>query len=133
MISCPKLIVLLAALAAVPVSGAPHAGIVPVPVGGERDGDACGSLARPIGLKAHGDGFLSLRAGPATSYRELLRLTVRDELFLCTSQGEWAGVVMRDRGGKDCGTGSPAPIRRNYHGPCRSGWVALRYLHVVAG
>lgn len=133
MISCLKLIALAAALVAVPVWSAPRVATVPVPVGGERDGDACGSLARPIGLKARGDGFLSLRAGPAARYRELLRLTARDEMFLCTSRGEWAGVVVRDRGGKDCGTGSPAPTRQTYHGPCRSGWVALRYLLVIAG
>lgn len=111
MISCPKLIALAAALVAVPVLGAPHVAIMSVPFGDERDGDAGGFLPLPIGLQARGGAFLSLHAGSAAPYRELLRLTARDEMFLCTPRGEWAGVAVRDRGGKDCGTGSPAPTR----------------------
>lgn len=83
----------LFAMAAVPVWSSPRAGMVPVPFGGNRDRDTCGSMARPSGPNAPGGGILSLRAATAASYAKLLRLTVRNGLFARTSEGERAAMI----------------------------------------
>lgn len=92
MTSCTELIP-LGAVPARPMWSLPRAGMVTVPFGGNHDRDACGFLARPSGPNAYGDGILSLRAAPASRYGKLLRLTAWNELFPCTSKGEWAILV----------------------------------------
>ncbi len=92
MTSCTKLIP-LGAVPAMPMWSLPRAERVTVPFGGNHDRDACGSLARPGGPNASGNGILSLRAAPAIRYGKLLRLTAWNELVPCRSNDECAILV----------------------------------------
>ena len=49
--------------------------------------------------------------------------------------GQWLGIVFGPAGRPDeyCGVGSAIPRPRAYDGPCHSGWVAARYIRIVAG
>jgi hypothetical protein len=107
----------------------------PVLVGGDAEFDACGGVHKVIGLKARGDNFLSVRAAPSTSGKELDRLRMGRMVWSCDSinEGEWIGVVYERRPGDDCGVGTPIAKRRPYKGACASGWVAGRFLELVAG
>ncbi|MFM5906918.1 MAG: hypothetical protein ACKOPO_04935 [Novosphingobium sp.] len=107
----------------------------PVLVGGEAEYDACGGVHKVVGLKAKGDNFLSVRASPAVSGKELDRLRPGRMVWSCDSinEGEWIGVVYERTPGQDCGVGTPIAKRRAYKGPCASGWVSGRFLELVAG
>ena len=49
-------------------------------------------------------------------------------------QAGWTGVLVAPSNGSlDCGVGSPIAKRQAYGGACPSGWVASRFLEVVAG
>ncbi|MET0271008.1 MAG: hypothetical protein ABW173_11335 [Sphingomonas sp.] len=122
----------LAAACAASLAGAAPPAAAPVMIGGDELTDACATLAMPAGLKPGGDNFLSLRAGPGAAYRETARLTGADRLLVCGARGGWSAVVVR-AAGRDCGVSSPRPTRGAYRGPCRSGWVASRFLHILAG
>ena len=63
------------------------------------------------------------------------RLRTGHRVEVCEQQGGWLGIVYHvDRsGGRDCGTGSPVPNAHAYRGSCSSGWVAARYVTIIAG
>lgn len=112
----------------------------PVMVGGEPERDACPSLGAIIPLRKGGDGFVAVRAAPSVKARMLDKLKSGRELLLCedSADGQWVGVVYPEPMGgpsvTDCGVSSPvAGKRRAYDGPCRSGWVARRFVTVIAG
>ena len=124
------------ALAAVTIGAAPAPADQPVMIGGTEDLDACPSNAQVTGLKARGDNFLSVRSRPATTGRELDRLGPNQLVWACdeTADGNWTGVIYGPPGQDiDCGVASPIARRKAYRGPCRSGWVASRFLVIVAG
>jgi hypothetical protein len=57
--------------------------------------------------------------------------------FVCSRSHDqrWYGIVY-DEGGQvseRCGLNSPVPNRRDYDGPCRSGWVPSSYVRLVSG
>jgi hypothetical protein len=130
--------ILAIALLAEPLAAKP-ATTVParaVKLGGDAEQDACGGVLKVIGLKARGDNFLSVRAAPSPLGRELDRLRMGAMVWSCdsTEEGEWIGVVYKRRpNDPDCNVGTPIIRRRNYVGPCASGWVAGRFLELVAG
>jgi len=113
-------------------TAAPASDPVPVIVGGDADLDACGSVGEVYGLDPAGDGFLSVRAGPGTGYKELDRLHNADRVILCADHGKWLGVVYGEPG-QDCGVGTPIPKRKPYDGPCHSGWINGNWVQLVAG
>ena len=106
---------------------------VPVVLYPSDDMDACASVVRPKLPRGGADGFLSLRAGPGTAWPETMRLRASDRMYACTSANGWQSVVVRPAGGGDCGVSTNVRVRRRYTGPCRSGWVAERYLETIAG
>lgn len=99
------------------------------------DLDACLSQGEVAGLHPEGDNFLTVRAGPGRDARALDRLGPGRIVNVCETHGSWLGIVYGPSSGlgEDCGTGSPVPRPRPYAGPCRSGWVAARYIRIVAG
>jgi hypothetical protein len=123
---------LLAAAAGLAANAPPER---PVRVGGYDDLDACLTVSKVAGLNPKGDNFLSLRSSPAASGRELMRLRPGQEVWVCDeAPGGWTGVLVApSRDDLDCGVGSPIAKRQPYRGRCRSGWVASRYLQVIAG
>jgi hypothetical protein len=109
----------------------------PVMIGRAGDDlDACLSTGEVTGLNPDGDNFLAVRAAPRASAPMLARLGPRHPVWICDeAAGGWIGILYQPNpGGElDCGVGSPVPRVQPYRGPCRSGWVASRYIAVVAG
>lgn len=92
------------------------------------DGQAADCMtSRVSGLNPHGDNFLSVRSGPAGSFRELDRLHNGEVVTIYEMHGAWAGVVYR--------TVNPAcysPVTRPITLP-RKGWISTKWLVDVAG
>ena len=112
---------------------------VPVQVGGgHEDFDACGSVGRiQVPDNANRD-FVEVRRGPGRRFSVADRLRAGDEVLLCDrsdADGRWSGVVYsEDREDFDCGgLTSPIAERQPYRGPCRSGWIAVGAIEVIAG
>lgn len=108
----------------------------PVRVGlAGNDLDACLSLAEVRGLDRNGDNFLSVRARPSRVAPALDRLGPGRQVWVCDGDAVpgWTGIVYAERPGEECNVGSPVASIRPYEGPCRQGWVASRYLVVIAG
>ncbi|WP_394540738.1 hypothetical protein PRJ39_09620 [Lysobacter enzymogenes] len=122
------------ALPAVPAQAAPPRA-VPVQVGGSEEWDACGSTGRVRGLKAEGDGFLAVRAGPGADYAMLDKLGNGRLVYLCGSRGRWTAVVYAPPGAdaSACGVSWAIAEVEVYRGPCESGWVNTAWIEVVAG
>jgi hypothetical protein len=104
---------------------------VPVVVGVDAELDPC-AVGVIAGLDPRGDGFLSVRSGPAANYRELDRLKNGNRVHLCDQKGDWIGVVYGAAVDK-CGVGTPWPKKKAYAGPCKHGWVHTRYVKPIAG
>lgn len=128
--------VVAAAWALTPLAGqAQQQGKIDIPImlGADGDLDACGSVGVIVGLDPKGDGFLSVRSGPAGKpYREIDRLYNGNPVYICGEKGKWLAVVY-PADGRDCGVSSPWPKRLPYTGPCRYGWVHSRYVRLTAG
>lgn len=91
------------------------------------------------GLKATGDGFLSVRSGPGTGFAERDRLANGRTVTVFERRGDWAGIVYTPRPDNDveavakaCGFDEAAAramaARKTYDGPCAWGWVNRRWL-----
>lgn len=107
----------------------------PVRIGLYADLDACLTLSRVSGLNPRGDNYLSLRSRPSAKARELKRLRPGQQVWVCEERPDgWTGVLVAPADGSlDCGVGSPVAERQTYRGTCDSGWVASRFLEVLAG
>lgn len=128
-------LLLVAAAAALIGSAPPTRPERPVMVGGMDDLDACLTVSKVTGLNPRGDNFLSLRSQPSSKARELMRLRPEQQVWVCEEvAGGWTGVLVAPGDGSlDCGVGTPIARRQAYSGPCRSGWVAGKFLEVIAG
>ena len=127
----------LALAAAFASVGAAQPGLdQPVMIGGTEDFDACPSNAQVKPLNPRGDNFLSVRSRPSVKGRELARLRSGQDVWACdeTADGEWTGIVYAPAGRDiSCGVGSPIAKRQAYDGPCKTGWVASRFIVIIAG
>lgn len=126
--------------AALPVAAKAPPPARPVLVGGEPELDACPSVGAIIPLRKGGDGFVAVRTAPSVKARMLNKLKPGRELLLCedSADGQWVGVVYPEPFGgpvvTDCRVSSPvAGGAKPYDGPCLSGWVARRFVTVIAG
>jgi hypothetical protein len=82
------------------------------------------------------DGAIEVRAAPFEPARQTGRLPSGSTFFICSRSLDqrWLGVVY-DRAGQashGCGVSSPIPARREYEGPCESGWVPSTQVRLVA-
>lgn len=80
---------------------------------------------------------LPVRAGPFDAAPTIGSVAPDASFFVCTRSIDqrWLGIVY-DPGGAlspGCGVSAPVPARRNYDGPCRSGWVASASVRLIAG
>ena len=108
---------------------------MPIRVGGDgQEMDACGTYAEVANLDPAGDNYASVRDAPSTETKERDRLVAGQGVAVCAMEDGWSGIVYAKDGDEeqDCGTGSPVREERNYTGPCRQGWVASRYLEMIA-
>ncbi|HTU13004.1 MAG TPA: hypothetical protein VMG08_19095 [Allosphingosinicella sp.] len=121
---------------ALPAGAQPGQGVRPVRVGlAGPDMDACLSLAEVRGLDRNGDNVLTVRARTSRVAPALDRLGPGRQVWVCDGDAVpgWTGIVYAAEPGQDCNVGSPVPSIRPYAGACRQGWVASRYLTVIAG
>jgi hypothetical protein len=96
---------------------------------------ACNSLGRTRNLAAGEQ--LPVRAGPYDPARETDRLPQDATFFICARSHDqrWLGVVYASGGAASpaCGVSAPATVRRDYDGPCESGWVPAALVRLVSG
>ena len=108
-----------------PSSALPDSMGVPVPVGGDKDLDACGLIGSVQGLRPTPGNALNVRSGPSLSYLVIGQLPEGTEFVHCalSDNEEWLGIVIPDDKESDCGLGQPIEQHGIYTGDCLSGWV----------
>ena len=97
--------------------------------------EACGTAATTRHLTAGQQ--LAVRAAPYDAAAETGQVAAGGQFFVCARSHDqrWMGIVY-DEGGKlasGCGVSSPVASRRDYDGPCRSGWVSSAFVKLIAG
>lgn len=103
------------------------------PVGVIGGGGYCESIGEVRGLKADGDGFLAVRAGPGAGHALLDRLGNGHHLRLCRSEGRWVSVLYPAEDSKERHCAAESPDISKYRGPCKSGWVHWNWVQIFAG
>jgi hypothetical protein len=82
-------------------------------------------------------GRLPVRSAPFESAAETGAIPAGARFFLCTRSldQKWFGVVYDEAGAlaPRCGVSDPVTSRRDYAGPCRSGWVSSAFVKLIAG
>jgi hypothetical protein len=96
---------------------------------------ACSAAGTTRNLKA-GEA-LPVRSSPFDNAGETGRVAAGARFFICARSHDqkWFGIVF-DEGGtlaERCGVSEPVTRRRDYDGPCRSGWVQSAFVKVIAG
>jgi len=80
---------------------------------------------------------LAVRSAPFDNAAQTGGIPAGGRFFVCTRSldEKWFGIVYDQGGGLDsrCGVSDPAPARRDYAGPCQSGWVSTPFVRLVAG
>lgn len=128
------------------VEAGPSAKAVRIGEGGPRF-DACQSVGEVGG---HVTGSLPVLSAPFDAAEKIDSLSAGQRVYICTRSidQQWFGIVYDTgsdsvagnsgasapaRGPGDCGVSSPVRAKRNYDGPCKSGWVESIYVVLVAG
>jgi hypothetical protein len=111
-------------------------GAVPVRIGELGPNFAACSAAGTSRQTGPGEG-LQVRAAPFETVAESGSIPTGARFFVCTRSHDqrWFGVVYEESGtlSAACGVSRPINARRNYEGPCRSGWVSSAFVKVIAG
>ena len=108
--------------------------------GGSRF-DACPSLGRVTANE------LEVLAAPFDSAKAKDKVTSGQMVHICNRSldQKWFGIVYDKlalavpedssdaSNATDCGVSSPVRSKRNYDGPCKSGWVESSFVKLVAG
>ena len=80
---------------------------------------------------------LTVRSSPFDSGSEIGAVPQGARFFVCTRSHDqkWLGIVYAEEGtlAERCGVAEPLARRRDYEGPCRSGWVQSAFVKLVAG
>lgn len=96
---------------------------------------ACGAAGTTRSLRA-GES-LAVRSAPFDNAGETGKVAAEARFFICTRSHDqkWFGIVFDEDGtlGERCGVSEPVTRRRDYDGPCRSGWVQSAFVKVIAG
>ena len=96
---------------------------------------ACGAAGTTRNLKP-GEA-LAVRSAPFDNAEESGSVAARARFFICARSldQKWFGIVHDEDGSlaERCGVTEPATRRRDYDGPCRSGWVQSAFVKVIAG
>ena len=124
------------------VETGPSAKPVRIGEGGPRF-DACQSTGE---VGRHVSGSLPVLSAPFDAAEKIDSLSAGQTIHICTRSidQQWLGIVYDkaadpaaaegDAGtAVDCGVSSPVRAKRNYDGPCKSGWVESTYVVLVAG
>ncbi|HYD37773.1 MAG TPA: hypothetical protein VEA60_09180 [Allosphingosinicella sp.] len=121
---------------------------------GEPAADTLTAAARPVRIGELGPNFaacsaagttrnlkageaLPVRWAPFDNGRETGSVAASARFYICTRSHDqkWFGIVYEEGGslGERCGVAEPVTRRRDYDGPCRSGWVQSAFVKVIAG
>ncbi|MDP8994784.1 MAG: hypothetical protein M3N07_07380 [Pseudomonadota bacterium] len=77
------------------------------------------------------------RAAPFDQARETGRIPAGGRFFICNRSHDqrWFAVIWDESegAGRRCGVSLPIPQRRDYEGPCRSGWVPSALVLLESG
>ena len=112
--------------------------------------DACQAVGKVSGLRSRS---LDVLIAPFDSAEKKDSLPAGELVYICTRSHDqqWFGVVYGEAaplaaaeeegeaeatsptGISDCGVSSPVRSKRNYDGPCKSGWVESTFVKLVAG
>ena len=80
---------------------------------------------------------IGVRAAPFEQARETGRLAAGSRFFICSRSIDqrWLGIVFDASGqaNRSCGVSAPIGGRRDYEGPCDSGWVPSARVQLVSG
>jgi hypothetical protein len=80
---------------------------------------------------------IPVRAAPFEQARETGRIAADGQFFICTRSHDqrWFAIVWNEADGasRSCGVSVPAPVRRDYDGPCRSGWIPSAPVRLESG
>lgn len=111
-------------------------GAVPVRVGELGPNfAACGTAGTTRQLGA-GES-LPVRVAPYDMAAERGKVAAGSQFFICTRSHDqrWMGIVYDESGtlAPACAVSSPITSRRDYAGPCRSGWVSSAFVKLIAG
>jgi len=98
---------------------------------------ACYAMARFRDRVVAEDEAVPVRAAPSEEARETARLAASGQFFICTRSHDqrWFAVVWHDSEGasRSCGVSQPVSARRDYQGPCRSGWIPSAVVRLESG
>jgi len=120
------------------VEADPSAKPVRIGEGGPRF-DACQSVGE---VGRHVSGSLPVLSAPFDRAEKIDSLPAGQTIHICTRSidQQWLGIVYDQPSDPaatgtpvDCGVSSPVRAKRNYDGPCKSGWVESTYVVLVAG
>lgn len=119
------------------VETGPTAKPVRIGEGGPRF-DACQSVGE---VGRHDSGALPVLSAPFDAAEKKDSLAPGQRVYICTRSidQQWFGIVYDKSSDPaagtpvDCGVSSPVRAKRNYDGPCKSGWVESTYVVLVAG
>lgn len=82
-------------------------------------------------------GAMPVRAAPFDQAQQKGQLPPGSTFFICSRSIDqrWFGIVYDAAGkaGANCGVSSPVGDRRDYEGPCDSGWVASAQVRLISG
>jgi hypothetical protein len=96
---------------------------------------ACAAAGTTRNLKA-GES-LPVRSAPFDNADQQGGIESGGRFFVCTSSldRKWFGIVFDESGAlaDRCGVTEPVTGRRDYGGPCRSGWVQSAFVKLIAG
>ena len=94
---------------------------------------ACGAAGTTRNVPA--GSALPVRAAPFETADETGAIASGGRFFVCSRSHDqkWFGIVYDEGSGASCGVSGPLPSRRDYDGPCRSGWVASAFVRLTAG
>lgn len=96
---------------------------------------ACGAAGTTRNLKT-GEA-LPVRPAPFDNANESGSVPALARFFICARSldQKWFGIVYDEDGtlAERCGVAEPVTRRRDYEGPCRSGWVQSAFVKVIAG
>jgi hypothetical protein len=119
-----------------PVASTPEA--VPVRIGElGANFNACNAAGTTRNLDSAAGQRLQVRAAPFDAAAETGAIAADARFYICTRSHDqrWLGVVYEEAGSlaESCGVSRPVAARRNYDGPCRSGWVSAAFVKQIAG
>lgn len=78
-----------------------------------------------------------VRAAPFEQARETDRIPPDGRFFICTRSHDqrWFAIVWDEAAGASqaCGVSRPVSARRDYDGPCKSGWIPSALVSIESG